>query len=104
LPGKYSNRCDTIRNLTAYFFVNFFTNNLSDININAVNEKGETTLMIACQAHDDGAFAQLLIKNGADPLVKNPAGKTALDIAQTYKPASALPGLERLIQNATDKK
>lgn len=57
--------------------------------------------MIACQAHDEGAFAQLLIKNGADPLVKNPAGKTALDIARTYKPASALPGLELLIQKIT---
>jgi len=70
---------------------------VSEIDINAMNTKGETALMILCQAHDDGKLAKLLIKKGANPFIKNSAGKNALEIARQFKPASALPGLEELI-------
>ena len=68
-----------------------------DIDINAVNKKGETAIMIGCHYHDDGTTAKLLLKHGAHPAIKNPAGKDALDIARKFKPPEALIELERMV-------
>ncbi|RJP95196.1 MAG: hypothetical protein C4518_01830 [Desulfobacteraceae bacterium] len=70
----------------------------SDIDINAVNAHGESALLIACRYHDDGETAKGLIRNGADPFIKAPDGKNAIEIARQFKPATAIAELERVIQ------
>lgn len=54
--------------------------------INAVNEKGETPLHLAARVHSDEiALPEFLLKHGADPLIKNKQGKTAMDYASDKK-------------------
>ncbi len=50
--------------------------------INAINKKGETALMIASRNSLNNAV-EALLKNGADSYMKNKRGKTALSIAKT---------------------
>ena len=65
--------------------------------IDAMNSAGETALMICCRYHDDGETAKLLIRRGADPFLKGPDGRTALDIAAQFKSGSAVDSIRKHI-------
>lgn len=71
--------------------------------VNATTDAGVTALMIAA-GHNNMPMIAFLIRNGADPAVKNKDGKTALDIAKTANHEQAARALERLIANMEKSK
>ena len=67
--------------------------------VNRKSAKGQTVLMKACFANED-EFVQILLNNGADPLVTNNRGNSALDIA---KLAGAGPRVRQLLNAASER-
>ncbi len=52
------------------------------LDINARNRKGKTVLHVAARRADDPEIVQLLIDLGADPLLEDDRGRTAVDFAR----------------------
>jgi ankyrin repeat protein len=66
--------------------------------VNAVDKAGYTPLLLAASIDfGDTAMIELLLAAGADPAAKNPAGKTALDLAIEYEHHRFAPGLRRAL-------
>lgn len=57
--------------------------------VNQIDEEGNTALHLAALYNRTGSLA-LLVKKGADPMVKNAAGKTASQLASNQKAARIL--------------
>ncbi len=56
-------------------------------NVNAVNSKGETALLVATEKKED-SLCELLLSKGADPLIASREGKTAFDwVSEKFLPA-----------------
>ena len=71
--------------------------------LNAINKAGETGLMIAGRYHDDGGVAKLLIRQGANPFIKGPDGRTTLDIAAKHKSADVVKSIREEAEKAKKK-
>lgn len=65
----------------------------ADVNANA--KSGVTPLMVAA-AHDNPPLVSLFLQKGADPKIKTPDGKTALDIAKANRNEAAARQIELL--------
>jgi ankyrin repeat protein len=66
--------------------------------VNKKYEQGYTPLMIA--ASIDSPAVELLLKNGADPFLKNAQGKTSLDLARQFNHQQASRVLEKWIKQS----
>ncbi len=64
-------------------------------NVNATSAEGVTALMVAA-GHNNAPMIGLLLRSGADPMLKSNAGKTALDIAVEAGNESAIGALKFL--------
>jgi quinoprotein dehydrogenase-associated probable ABC transporter substrate-binding protein len=70
--------------------------------VNAKSKKGVTPLMVAA-AHDNPPLVSLLLQKGADPKIKTPDGKTALDIAKDNRNEASVRQIELLTGAVTTK-
>jgi ankyrin repeat protein len=70
-------------------------------NVNAVSKSGVTALMLAA-AHNNPPIVGLLLQSGADPSMRSPDKKTALDFA-TENGNDSVVSLIRLIQQSNGK-
>lgn len=66
--------------------------------LNAADENGLTPLMLAA-LRNRGAIGSLLLESGADPFLRDPQGRTALDIAQSAASSEVVRALERLVEH-----
>jgi ankyrin repeat protein len=63
--------------------------NNADVNVQD-KKKGNTALHYALDYPCDLVLADLLLKNGADPFIRNDNGKTSVDRAQTNEECKRL--------------